>query len=79
MNNGIKRKLDGLGRICIPSEIRKDLKMGFEDFIIIQVENNKIILEKVSDVKCCFCNSESDLKEFKSLFICNKCLKELNN
>ncbi|MFI3326507.1 MAG: AbrB/MazE/SpoVT family DNA-binding domain-containing protein [Clostridia bacterium] len=45
-NSGIVRSLDDLGRIVIPKELRKVLKLGYGDLIEISSENNNIILKK---------------------------------
>ena len=44
--NGIVRKIDNLGRIVIPIELRKRLKIDQNDDIEIKIENNKIVLSK---------------------------------
>lgn len=44
------RKVDELGRIVIPIEIRKQLKINEGDTLNIVVENQKIILEKSFDL-----------------------------
>lgn len=43
----IIRKIDGLGRIVIPKDIRKFLNIRENDELILSVENDKIILEKI--------------------------------
>lgn len=58
------RKLDDLGRIVIPKEIRKNLNMQEDDDIKITVKNSKITLEKVKEkIKCVNCNEIIDLKD----------------
>ena len=42
----IIRRIDELGRIVIPKDIRKELRIINNDLIEIKVENNKIILSK---------------------------------
>lgn len=44
------RKVDELGRIVIPIEIRKQLKIDEGNTLNIVVENQKIILEKSFDL-----------------------------
>lgn len=43
---GLIRKLDDLGRIVIPKEIRKSLKFMEGDTLELFVENNSLILKK---------------------------------
>ncbi|MBQ4061144.1 MAG: AbrB/MazE/SpoVT family DNA-binding domain-containing protein, partial [Bacilli bacterium] len=44
----MKRKIDELGRIVIPKEIRKSLKLNMGDSLEIYIEDNKISLRKYS-------------------------------
>lgn len=53
-NKGIIRRIDELGRIVIPIEIRKRLNIYEKDAIEIFVKNNSIILKKY-EAKCLFC------------------------
>ena len=48
MNSGMVRKIDELGRIVIPKEIRKNLKLNMGDNVEIFVDENKIVLKKFS-------------------------------
>lgn len=48
MNSGMIRRIDELGRIVIPKEIRKNLKLNMGDNVEIYVEDNKITLKKYS-------------------------------
>lgn len=43
---GIIRKIDELGRIVLPKELRKTLNIKAGDDLLISIESNKIILEK---------------------------------
>lgn len=45
----MNRCLDCLGRIVIPMEIRKSLKINTNDLISIKVVGNRIILEKIDN------------------------------
>lgn len=45
---GISRKIDDLGRIVIPKEIRNNLNIHVNDELEIYIKENKIILEKYS-------------------------------
>lgn len=46
MSNGIIRKIDDLGRIVVPKELRKKLKIGVGDYLDIENKEDKIILSK---------------------------------
>lgn len=49
MKTGMIRRIDELGRIVIPKEIRKNLKLNTGDIVEIYMdESNKIVLKKYS-------------------------------
>jgi len=74
---GIVRKVDELGRMVIPKEIRDTLNFNTEDPLEIFVEEQKIILSKYSP-GCTFCDSPEDVVDFKGKKICEECLDTLN-
>ena len=52
-STGIVRKIDSLGRIVIPKELRGTLDINIGDSLEIFVENEKIILRKYSNQLAC--------------------------
>ena len=54
---GIVRKPDELGRIVIPKEMRDNLGITDDTLIDISLKNNKIILEKYTDITCKKCSA----------------------
>ena len=74
--NGIVRKLDELGRLVIPIEIRKSLNINERDPLEIRVENDNIILNKKENT-CAFCHTLYNLEQFKCNYICSDCKKKL--
>ena len=75
-STGIVRKVDELGRIVIPIELRRTLDIGIKDSLEIYVEDDQIILKKYMPA-CSFCNNASDIQQFKGKNICSECLAEL--
>ncbi len=73
---GIVRKVDELGRIVLPRELRRTLNINDKDEIEIFVENQSIILRKYEPT-CVFCGSTEGTKEFNDKIICSKCLNEM--
>lgn len=73
---GVQRKIDGLGRIVIPMEIRNKLEISQNDPLEIHVEGNAIVLRKC-EPDCTFCGSSRGVVEYKGRNICEKCLKEI--
>ena len=51
MSTGIIRRIDELGRIVIPKEIRKNLRIKTGDNLEILVENENITLRKYSQIE----------------------------
>ena len=78
-STGIVRPLDGVGRIVLPMEIRKNLNITERnDLIEIYTEGDKIILKKYSP-NCVFCGSENDIISFKGKNICKKYKAEMES
>lgn len=76
-STGIVRKIDELGRIVIPIELRRTLDIGIKDSLEIYVEDDQIILKKYMPA-CAFCSNASGITVFKGKNICSECLSELN-
>ena len=75
-STGIVRKLDELGRIVIPKEIRKKLEIGQKDSIEIFIDGRSIVLKKFES-GCIFCSNSKDLILFKDKLICKNCVKNI--
>ena len=75
-STGIVRKVDELGRIVLPIEMRRTLDIGEKDALEIYVEGSSVILKKYKP-SCVFCDATKDITVFKGTNICPKCLKEL--
>jgi transcriptional pleiotropic regulator of transition state genes len=77
-STGIVRKVDELGRIVLPIEMRRTLDIAEKDALEIYVEGSSVILKKYKP-SCIFCDSSKDIAEFKGKNVCPKCLKELKS
>ncbi|AUM88319.1 AbrB/MazE/SpoVT family DNA-binding domain-containing protein [Clostridium botulinum] len=76
-NTGIVRKIDSLGRIVLPKELRKALNIkDNETPLEIYTEGEEIILKKYEPA-CIFCGEAKEVINFKGKNICKICLKEL--
>lgn len=75
-STGIIRKLDELGRIVLPSELRKVLDLNEKDSVEIYVSGESIILKKYTPA-CLFCNSADNIIHFRGKNICQKCLDQM--
>ena len=75
-STGIVRKVDELGRIVLPIEMRRTLDIGEKDALEIYVEGSSVILKKYKP-SCVFCDATKDITVFKGKNICTRCVKEL--
>lgn len=75
-STGIVRKVDELGRIVLPIELRRTLDIAEKDSLEIYVDDNSIILKKY-EPSCIFCGSSKDVITFKGKNICPNCLNDL--
>lgn len=75
---GIVRRVDELGRIVLPIELRRTLDIAERDPLEIYVDGGSIVLKKYGP-HCVFCDGTKDVTVFKGKNICPKCLKELKN
>jgi transcriptional pleiotropic regulator of transition state genes len=75
---GIVRKVDELGRIVIPKELRTVLEIAIKDPIEIFMEDDLIILKKYNP-SCCFCSSMDKLRYFKGKNVCKACVEGIQN
>ncbi|HIY07932.1 MAG TPA: AbrB/MazE/SpoVT family DNA-binding domain-containing protein [Firmicutes bacterium] len=76
-STGIVRKVDELGRIVLPIELRRTLDINKKDSIEIFVEGNQVILKKYQPA-CVFCGNASDIFTFGDKNVCRKCLNKMN-
>jgi len=75
-STGIVRKIDGLGRIVIPKELRKRMGLDEGTAMDIFVEEGRIIFEKY-EPGCIFCGEMEGTIEFKEKLICKDCFKNI--
>jgi len=75
-STGIVRRIDELGRIVLPIELRRTLDIGERETMEIFVEGSSVVLKKYRPT-CIFCDSAKDIAIFKGKNICPKCLREL--
>ena len=76
-STGIVRRVDELGRIVLPIELRRNLNISEKDALEIYVEGNSIILRKYQEA-CLFCGSTRDLAEYRGKQICRDCLHKIS-
>ncbi|REK68461.1 MAG: AbrB family transcriptional regulator [Cohnella sp.] len=75
-STGIVRKVDELGRVVIPIELRRTLGIGEKDALEIYVDGERIMLKKYEPA-CIFCGNAENVIYFKGKIVCRDCLKDL--
>lgn len=75
-STGIVRKIDELGRIVVPMELRKSLNLAENDPIEIFVDGEMVVLKKYVP-GCIFCGEVNEIINYKGKNICKSCMKEL--
>jgi transcriptional pleiotropic regulator of transition state genes len=76
-STGIVRKVDELGRVVLPIELRRTLDIEEKDALEIYVDGATVILKKYVPA-CIFCDNADNIKVFKGKNICSNCLKEMS-
>lgn len=74
---GIVRKIDDLGRIVLPIELRRTLGISDRDSLEIFVDDNNIVLKKYEPA-CIFCGSADNVIVYKDKTICAHCIDAMN-
>ncbi|CEH28174.1 AbrB family transcriptional regulator [Aneurinibacillus migulanus] len=75
---GIVRKLDNLGRVVFPIELRNKLGIQIGDSLEIFVDGEQIVFKKYAP-GCLFCDSISGIVQYEGKKICASCLEELKH
>lgn len=75
-STGIVRRVDELGRIVLPIELRRTLEISEKDALEIYVDGDSVVLKKY-EPSCVFCGNAKDVVNFNGRNICPACIKEL--
>lgn len=77
-STGIVRKVDDLGRIVLPIELRRSLDIDVKDPMEIYVENETIVLKKHNPA-CVFCGCADNIIVYRGKNVCHACAVELGS
>lgn len=77
-STGVVRKLDQLGRIVLPKELRTVLNLKEKDALEIYVDGEEIILKKYEPA-CVFCGDAREVVNYRGKNICKKCFEEMKS
>ena len=75
-STGIGRKVDELGRIVLPIELRRTMNIEVKDAVEIYVDGDQIGLKKY-EPSCIFCGNAKDIIHYKGKNVCSACAHEL--
>jgi transcriptional pleiotropic regulator of transition state genes len=75
-STGIVRKVDELGRVVIPIELRRTLDIEERDSLEIYVDGDKIILRKYEPA-CVFCGNAQNVEHFRGKNVCRNCMEAM--
>lgn len=75
-STGIIRKVDELGRIVLPIELRRTLDIAERDELEIYMEGDQIVLQKY-EPSCIFCASSHGLLAYRGKNVCQECIRNL--
>ncbi len=74
---GIVRKVDELGRIVLPKELRVTLNINEKDPLEIYVDDDNRIILKKYEPACIFCGGMNQIVNYKGYNVCSDCLHKL--
>ncbi len=75
-STGIVRKVDELGRVVLPIELRRTLNIMEKDALEIYVDGESVILKKYEPA-CIFCGNAKDVAHFKGKNVCDSCISDI--
>ena len=75
-STGIVRKVDELGRVVIPIELRNKFDIKIKDPIEIFVDGSSIVLKKY-EPNCIFCGNSKELIDYNEKLVCKKCAEKI--
>jgi len=75
-STGIVRKVDELGRVVIPIELRRTMDINEKDALEIFTEGNAIILQKYHPA-CIFCGEAKNVKTLEGQRVCLTCIEKI--
>ena len=71
-STGMTRKVDSLGRVVLPAEMRRVFGIREGDLVDIAVDGQHIVLTKVEQ-RCVFCSDGAALVEYSGKLVCQSC------
>lgn len=69
---GMARKVDDLGRIVLPVELRRLFGIKPGDELEISVDEGAVLLRKI-EARCVFCDAVDGLRQYRDKQVCASC------
>jgi AbrB family transcriptional regulator, transcriptional pleiotropic regulator of transition state genes len=73
---GTTRRIDQLGRVVVPAELRRSLGIHEGDLLDISAEDGRLVLRKVSP-SCAICGQTDELVDMHDKHLCKGCVREI--
>ncbi len=74
---GMTRRIDQLGRVVVPAELRRLLGMQEGDVISFSARGGELVLRRV-EPSCAICGSDADdLVDLRDKHLCQGCVQEI--
>lgn len=77
-STGFVKKIDELGRILIPKELRSSMELDTRDALEMFVDGDRLVLQKYQPA-CIFCNNADEIIFFEGRRVCASCLSKLKS
>lgn len=74
---GIIRRVDDLGRVVIPKEIRRALEYRDDQPLEVIIQKDGDVLLRKFERGCVFCGSVRELRAFNTKVVCKFCAKRI--
>ena len=75
-SSGLIRKIDDLGRIVLPAEIRRVLGLRTHDSLDITHDGECIVLRK-HEATCVLCGQTGSMVPFNDRLVCKHCMQKV--
>jgi transcriptional pleiotropic regulator of transition state genes len=73
---GTARRIDQLGRVVVPVELRRLLGLRDGDLLDISADGDRLVLRRI-EPSCTFCGADDRLHEHHGKLVCAGCRREL--
>lgn len=70
---GAYRRLDTLGRLVLPAELRRHTALDSGTAVTFLIDGNHLVL-RANESGCVFCGSDEALVDFAEHHVCRRCI-----